>query len=198
VATAQRHDRHAVRAAIVALRGALQRQGDEYTLAGSSPTPSATSSRPTSAIINNGGIRADLPAGMLTYGDLFQVEPFQNRLVRLTVTATCCAPRSSICWRASGRRARLGRRGVYDARSPGRRITKIRLADGKGHRRRSQVHVGRARFLATGGSGFAMLTSAPAQDAGIVDVDALITYLSVLPKPVAPPDDPRLHAKGGR
>jgi 5'-nucleotidase len=39
--------------------------------------------------INNtdGGLRADLPAGPLTYGRLFEVFPFDNRLVRLSIAA---------------------------------------------------------------------------------------------------------------
>lgn len=39
-------------------------------------------------VINNtaGGLRADLPAGPLTYGRLFEVFPFDNLLVRLTMT----------------------------------------------------------------------------------------------------------------
>jgi len=39
-------------------------------------------------VINNtaGGLRADLPAGPLTYGRLFEVFPFDNLLVRLTLT----------------------------------------------------------------------------------------------------------------
>src|SRR5437899_11218839 len=37
------------------------------------------------AIVNNGGIRADLAAGTATYGDLYRVMPFQNRMLRLTV-----------------------------------------------------------------------------------------------------------------
>jgi 2',3'-cyclic-nucleotide 2'-phosphodiesterase (5'-nucleotidase family) len=38
--------------------------------------------------INNtfGGLRADLPSGVLTYGDLFRTYPFDNRLVTLRLT----------------------------------------------------------------------------------------------------------------
>jgi 2',3'-cyclic-nucleotide 2'-phosphodiesterase (5'-nucleotidase family) len=40
------------------------------------------------AAINNtrGGLRADLPAGPLTYGRLFEVMPFDNLIVQLTIT----------------------------------------------------------------------------------------------------------------
>lgn len=38
------------------------------------------------AITNGGGLRADLPAGPLTYGALYDVLPFDNRKARLTMT----------------------------------------------------------------------------------------------------------------
>jgi len=200
VATAQRVIDTIAARPIVALRGALRREGDEYTLGRLIADAERNIVKTDVAIINNGGIRADLPAGMLTYGDLFEAEPFQNRLVRLTVTGDVL--RAALEHMLAGARPDGHVAGIevwYDPKKPaGRRITKLRLADGKGLDGGHKYTLAVPDFLATGGSGFAMLTSAPAQDAGIVDVDALITYLSVLPKPVAPPDDVRLHAKGGR
>jgi 5'-nucleotidase len=38
------------------------------------------------AIANSGGVRADLPAGRITYGQLYEVMPFDNLRVMLTVT----------------------------------------------------------------------------------------------------------------
>ena len=38
------------------------------------------------AIITNGGIRTSLPAGPVTYGMLYAVQPFDNRMVRVTIT----------------------------------------------------------------------------------------------------------------
>jgi 5'-nucleotidase len=38
------------------------------------------------AILNGGGIRTDLPAGTLTYGQLYETFPFENRLVVLDLT----------------------------------------------------------------------------------------------------------------
>src|SRR6185503_11794763 len=35
---------------------------------------------------NGGSLRADLPAGPLTYGSVYEVYPFDNRLVTLTLT----------------------------------------------------------------------------------------------------------------
>jgi 5'-nucleotidase len=38
------------------------------------------------ALANGGGLRADLPAGELTYGELFEAMPFDNRFALVTVT----------------------------------------------------------------------------------------------------------------
>ena len=38
------------------------------------------------ALTNNGGVRADLPAGPLTYGRFYEAMPFDNRLVRIALT----------------------------------------------------------------------------------------------------------------
>ena len=38
------------------------------------------------AITNGGGLRADLPAGPLTYGAVYDAQPFDNRFARLTMT----------------------------------------------------------------------------------------------------------------
>ena len=38
------------------------------------------------SIMNGGGLRADLPPGALSYGQLFETMPFDNRVARLTLT----------------------------------------------------------------------------------------------------------------
>src|SRR5207247_7149288 len=48
-------------------------------------------------------------------------------------------------------------------------------------------------FMATGGSGFGMLSSSPREDIDVVDLDALIRYLGVLPAPAEAPVEERFH-----
>jgi len=50
------------------------------------------------AVMNNGGIRADLEAGEVTYGQLFEVQPFDNTLVRVTMVGSDLR---NICSRSS-------------------------------------------------------------------------------------------------
>ena len=71
---------------VATLRTALGRSGDEYPLGRLLADAYRNIGKADVAIMNNGGIRADLPAGPVSYGALFEVQPFQNRLVRVTVT----------------------------------------------------------------------------------------------------------------
>ncbi len=43
---------------------------------------------PVVAFINNGGLRADLPKGIITVGDIYKVMPFDNRIVYLKLSLT--------------------------------------------------------------------------------------------------------------
>jgi 2',3'-cyclic-nucleotide 2'-phosphodiesterase (5'-nucleotidase family) len=66
------------------LKFPLKREGDEYGLGRLIADAQRSLGKGDVAIMNNGGIRADLPEGV-TWGDAYQVQPFQNRLQRLTV-----------------------------------------------------------------------------------------------------------------
>src|SRR5439155_1490355 len=61
----------------------LRRVGEEYGLGRLIADAQRNVAKADVAIVNNGGIRADLPAGTVTYGDLYAVQPFQSRRVRL-------------------------------------------------------------------------------------------------------------------
>lgn len=85
----------------------------------------------------------------------------------------------------------------YDPTEPeGRRIRKIRMLNGRSLDPHRSYSIAVPDFLAEGGDGFAMLTGAPRTDAGIVDLDAVIAYLGVLPQPVSAPDGARFHREG--
>ena len=65
------------------------------------------------AINNNvrGGLRADLPAGPLTFGSLYDVFPFDNRVLTVTVTGGVLA-RALLAEVRTNRRGALGLSGV--------------------------------------------------------------------------------------
>jgi 5'-nucleotidase len=82
----------------------------------------------------------------------------------------------------------------YDSRKEaGKRIIRTRLANGKSVEKDATYTLVVSDFMATGGSGFAMLAAAPREDIDIVDLDALIRYVGVLPAPVEAPTEPRFH-----
>lgn len=106
------------------------------------------------AIANTGGIRAALPAGRITYGRLFELTPFDNRVARLTLTGAELAAivRVNLEHRGdlivlSGVRATAvcGVRGL---------LVSLRRDSGTPIGDRELLKVATSDFLATGGSDF--------------------------------------------
>ena len=176
----------------------MRRRGDEYGLGRLIADAQLNIAKTDVALINNGGIRADVGAGLATYGDLFRVEPFQNRLLRLVVSGKVL--KAALEHALAGDRPDAHVAGIevwYDPQEPaGRRIKKLRLTDGNGVDGDRSYTLAVTDFVAAGGSGYSMLRGLPSGDVGVTDLDALIQYLAVLRPPIAPPDDARLHREG--
>ena len=108
------------------------------------------------AFVNSDWIRSGLPAGALTYADLFEVQPFGNRIIRMQMTG-----------------AEVAR--VLERERTGFDLQWSQLPDPLDPERIYQVAVN--EFLAGGGEGYAEFTHGRAQrDVGL-DVDALHRYL---------------------
>ncbi len=154
------------------------------------------------AIMNNGGIRRGLPAGPVTYGDLFELQPFQNALVVLRVSGRVLLAALEHSLVDDGRvDAQVSGLAVrYAPAAPrGSRVVEARLLDGTPVREDGRYRLAVNDFMAAGGSGFAMLLDADAvEPTGIVDLDALVEYLAALPEPVDGPAEPRWVATGAR
>jgi 2',3'-cyclic-nucleotide 2'-phosphodiesterase (5'-nucleotidase family) len=186
--------------AVARVGSEMRRSGDEYGLGRLIADAQRAIAKTDVSLLNNGGIRADLGAGVATYGDLFRVEPFQNRLLRVVVSGKVL--RAALEHALRGDRPDAHIAGIevwYDPRKPaGRRIKKLRLADGRGVDGDGRYTLAVSDFLGSGGGGYTMLHGLPSGDVGMTDLDALIQYLSVLHQPIAPPDDPRWHREGDR
>ena len=186
--------------AVGSLRFALDREGPEYPLGRLIADAFRNIARADVSIVNNGGIRAGLPAGGVSFGDLYQVLPFQNRLVTLRVKGAVI--RQALEHAVDGTRPEAHVSGMevwYDPRRrPGHRVTKVKLENGKDLGSGTTYTLAVGDFLAAGGSGFTMLTPFPATDAGMTDLDAVLRYLTILRQPVEAPRDSRLHAAGSR
>lgn len=105
------------------------------------------------AITNGGGLRADLPAGELTYGDLYEALPFDNRFAVVTLTgadlravvAGNLATGKGVFSIAGARVVATCKRGALDV--------KLTRANGKPIRDRDVLRVVTNEFLASGGDG---------------------------------------------
>jgi 5'-nucleotidase len=149
------------------------------------------------AVMNNGGIRAPLTAGMATYGTLFEIHPFGNTLVRITVSGRDLRTylerlvgRSELNAHISGVTIR------YDPRkSVGSRIASVWFTDGRPLEDDGRYALVITDFLATGGDGLGVTERAlKVEELDIADLDALIQHLRRLPAPVRAPDARRIIA----
>lgn len=176
----------------------LVRSGTEYPLGNLIADAMRVEGKGDIAVMNNGGIRANLRAGPATYGSLFEIQPFGNVLYRLTVTG---AALHDYLEKLVGKRPNVHVSGVtitYDSTAaPGSRIISARLANGANITLGRQYTVILNDFLATGGDGLGLESGAlKTEILPIVDLDAFVAYLKSLPQPVRAPAGRRLIATG--
>jgi len=149
------------------------------------------------AVMNRGGVRAALDSGTLTYGELFEVAPFGNMLVRLTLTG---AGLRTWLEKAVGQRQIVARlSGVvvtYDStRAPGRRLLSVTLANGQSIVDTQTYRFVYSDFLHANGDGLQATEGVQrVEELGIVDIDALTDYVRA-GLPVWPPRDQRVIAR---
>jgi len=151
-------------------------------------TRSKTNSGAQIALVNATGVRVALPAGEVRYRDAFAMMPFGNNLLVMTLTGAqlravfeqqYSLPLRSNASRPAALVPSEGLRYRYDlARPAGERIVAITL-DGVpiDPARRYRVVVN--NYLASGGDGLSgFKAGTDVLDAGIVDIDALIAWIS--------------------
>lgn len=157
------------------------------------------------ALLNPGGLRADLPAGPLTYGALYEVLPFDNTVAVVSVRGDALERLLQVAYeqhrgvfQESGLRVRL-------AACPGKgRLLSARLADGAPIRADQTYRVAMPDFLARGGGGLGgfMRTVASAQidlgDARESIRDVLLEHWASGPSVVEPPETGRVAIAPGR
>jgi len=130
--------------------------------------------------MNPGGIRADLDAGEVTFGDLFTIQPFGNTLVKLDMTGAEIIRVLEQQWLGQTSPKILQIAGFdysWDpARPVGSRVLEVRLNGASIDPDASYVVVCN-NFLATGGDGFTGFIAGRNQVGGPIDLDALIEYV---------------------
>ncbi|MGQ0648299.1 MAG: 5'-nucleotidase C-terminal domain-containing protein [Gemmatimonadaceae bacterium] len=179
----------------VATLSEILRRGDNGRLGDLIADAQRSALKADVAVMNRGGVRSDLKAGPMTYGDVFQVQPFDNRLMRIRVRGRellmyleRIASRPSAGFFLSGIRIEV------DAKRPeGQRLTRALLEDGSMIDSRREYTLVMSDFMAEIGDGLGLTGKAiSTEDSGILDRDALAQYLRSLPQPVRPPPGGRL------
>ncbi len=182
------------------LAAPLRKSGGEYALGHLIADAQRAAAGAQVAIMNNGGIRTELDAGPLSWSDLYQLQPFGNLLVKLTLSGAQLREVMEHILR--GRQPGMHVSGItvwYDTlAADGARVRRMQLASGVEVTAAGSYVVSVNDFMADGGDGLSMLPGARGRvDTGIVDLDALIEYLQKLPQPVHTPNEDRLRAGAG-
>ncbi|HEX6558716.1 MAG TPA: bifunctional UDP-sugar hydrolase/5'-nucleotidase, partial [Longimicrobiales bacterium] len=141
------------------------------------------------SFVNNGSIRiAELPAGPTTWGTLYSLQPFENRIVVLTMSGAQVRDVVEFSLRGSTPDMHIsGMKVSYDAAAPaGRRVQRMTLLSGEEIQDNGSYTVSVTDFLATGsGDGYRAFGQARRRtDTNLTDLEALIHYLQALPQPV--------------
>lgn len=138
------------------------------------------------AFMNPGGIRADVFAGEVTWGELFTVQPFGNSLVKMDLTGQQIRDLLERQWAGQPFARILKISGLtyeWDAAAPvGGRIVAV-YRNGTPLDQTATYTATVNSFLADGGDNFTVLTSGANRVGGPVDLDALIAYVKTLPQP---------------
>lgn len=173
----------------------MPRRGDQYALGNLIADAQRAAAHADVGVMNNGGIRTELRAGPVLYGMLFEVQPFGNMLVRLTVTGRDLHRYlESLVARGAPRVHVSGVVARYDlTRREGARIVSATVGGAPLDDAREYT-VAFTDFMATGGEGLELARKASSDESlGIVDLDALISFMQAQPGGLVTPDAaPRL------
>nr|WP_232345390.1 5'-nucleotidase C-terminal domain-containing protein [Paenactinomyces guangxiensis] len=139
------------------------------------------------SFMNPGGIRADLPAGKVTWGDVFSVQPFGNDLVKMELTGEQIRRLLNQQFQDPDRIRILKVSGLEFTWNPSRpandRVVDVRKADGTPIDPARTYTVTTNSFLASGGDNFTVFNEGTNKVVGPTDLDALVEYIKQLPQP---------------
>lgn len=149
------------------------------------------------ALMNPGGVRADLTYaqsgsegdGVVTYGEAFTVQPFNNLMQVVTLTGAQLDALLEQQWTATSTKVLLPSASLTytaDLTQPiGSRVSGIKI-NGTAVTDTQQIRVAANNFLVGGGDGFTVFTQGTGLWSGPLDIDAFVAYMTAH-SPVAPP-----------
>jgi 5'-nucleotidase len=183
VATAEAAVASRISATITTAEARFARAGDQYALGNLIADAQRAAGRSDLAVMNNGGIRTEIRQGVVTWGDLYEVQPFGNRLVAVTIRGD--ALRRYLEALVDGRGIRYHISGAtieYDPAAPsGSRLRSVRFDDGRALENGRRYRIVMTDFLASGGDGASLTREARVEDLTRIDLDAFVQYLQGLP-----------------
>ncbi|MED4990085.1 bifunctional metallophosphatase/5'-nucleotidase [Parageobacillus toebii] len=137
------------------------------------------------AFMNPGGIRANIEQGEVTWGELYNVQPFSNQLVKMTLTGEQIRKLLNQQWQSNQTRMLQisGLTYTWDTSKPIDKVVDIYLPNGAKLDPNAEYTVTANSFLADGGDNFTVFTEGKNREVGPVDLDALIHYIQQLPQP---------------
>ncbi|WP_405088451.1 bifunctional metallophosphatase/5'-nucleotidase [Microbispora sp. NBC_01389] len=162
------------------------------------------------ALMNPGGVRADLTFpqsgsegdGVVTYGEAFTVQPFNNLMQVVTLTgAQLKALLEQQIWKVDPGTGGITQRILqpsssltytFDTTKPeGSRVSDIKI-NGTAVTDAQQIRVAANNFLVGGGDGFTVFTQGTNLWSGPLDIDAFVAYMGAH-SPIAPPATGRIN-----
>ncbi|HEU4840412.1 MAG TPA: bifunctional metallophosphatase/5'-nucleotidase [Ilumatobacteraceae bacterium] len=144
--------------------------------------PAANGAPAVVAFMNSGGIRADINAGPITYGEAFSVQPFANVLVTMDMTGAQIDALLEQQFTGGNGVLQISGSLTYDrsqSAPAGNRVSNIRIAGAEisaGATYRVTVN----NFLADGGDNYSTFTSGTNRFVGEIDLDAFARYIESL------------------
>lgn len=171
---------------IVRLRDSLPGGRREFALGNMIADAQRTAAGADFGLMNNGGIRRAFLPGPVTHADLFELHPFSNNVVRLTITGALLKEVLEHALKDGHPDNHIsGLKVKYDSLAPaGSRVIEIRKSNGSRVLPNARYTLALSDFLAGGGGGFAMLRPVKQVRTGKTDLEAMIAWLRRQPQPV--------------
>lgn len=148
------------------------------------------------ALMNPGGIRNDLDAGDITWGEIYGIQPFGNQLIKVNLTGQDIRDILNQQWQKDITRMLQisGIQYTWDANKPnGEKVTSIRLTNGEEIIPSKTYSVVANAFLASGGDGFVSFKNGKDAETGPTDFEALVDYIKKSKEPIQSIIDGRIQ-----
>lgn len=170
-------------AKVVDLAERLPREGTQYALGNLIADAQRIAARADLGVMNNGGIRTEMRAGSVSWGDLYEIQPFANRIVAVSLRGD--ALRRYLESLVDGDAVRYHVSGVrieFDPAAPrGARLRRVTFADGSQLDDRRRYRVAMSDFMASGGDGAVFGPGAVIEELNRIDLDVLVDHLRAQP-----------------